>query len=68
MDKDLHEVQASNYFMSWLKETVEYLYPHNTLTTNEEFFHMMKKSQQISSNVNSTESDKYIIYYTKQKL
>ena len=28
---------------------------------------MMKKSQQISTSVNSTESDKYIIFYTKQK-
>ena len=41
--------------------------PHNTLTTNKEFFDMMKKSQQISSNVNSTENNKYIIFYTKQK-
>ena len=68
MDKDLHEVQASNYFMSWLKDTVEFLSPHNTLTTNKEFFDMMKKSQQISSNVNSRETNEYIIYYTKQKL
>ena len=28
---------------------------------------MMKKSQQISSNVTSTENDEYIIFYTKQK-
>ena len=67
IDKSTNDLLASKYFMDWLKETVEYLYPHNTLTTNEEFFHMMKKSQQISSNVTSTENDEYIIFYTKQK-
>ena len=39
MDKSTNDLLASKYFMDWLKETVEYLYPHNTLTTNEEFFH-----------------------------
>ena len=67
MDKSTHELLASKYFMNWLKDTVEFLCPHNTLTTNKEFFDMMKKSQQISTSVNSTESDKYIIFYTKQK-
>jgi len=68
IDKKENDLAASKYFMDWLKAVVEFLLPHNTLTTNKEFFDMMKKSQQISSNVNSTESDKYIIYYTKQKL
>ena len=68
MDKSTNELLASKYFMNWLKEICEFLMPHNTLTTNKEFFDMMKKSQQISSNVNSTENNKYIIYYTKQKL
>ena len=68
MDKDLHEIQASKYFMNWLKETVEFTMPHNTLTTNKEFFDMMKKSQEISSSVNSAETNKHIIYYTKQKI
>lgn len=53
--------------MNWLKEICEFVMPHNTLTTNKEFFDMMKKSQQISSNVTSTENDEYIIFYTKQK-
>ena len=54
--------------MNWLKETVEFTMPHNTLTTNKEFFDMMKKSQEISSSVNSAETNKHIIYYTKQKI
>ena len=68
MDKSTNDLLASKYFMDWLKETVEYLYPHTTLTTNEEFFHMMKKSQQISSSVNTAETNKHMIYYTKQKI
>jgi hypothetical protein len=67
MDKGTHELLASKYFMNWLKETVEFIMPHNTLTTNKEFFDMMKKSQEISSSVKSTITDQYIIYYTKQK-
>ena len=67
MDKSTNELLASKYFMNWLKEICEFLMPNNTLTTNKEFFDMMKKSQQISTSVNSTESDKYIIFYTKQK-
>ena len=68
MDKSTNDLLASKYFMDWLKETVEYLYPHNRLTTNEEFFHMMKKSLQISSSVNTAETNKHMIYYTKQKI
>ena len=67
MDKNTHELLASKYFMNWLKDTVEFLCPHNTLTTNKEFFDMMKKSQEISMSVNSTETKDYLIYYTKQK-
>ena len=58
---------ASKYFMEWLKEVCEFLLPHNTLTTNKDFFDMMKKSQQISSSVNSRETPEHIIYYTKQE-
>jgi hypothetical protein len=68
MDKGTHKLLASKYFMNWLKETVEFIMPHNTLTTNKEFFDMMKKSQEISSSVNSAETNKHIIYYTKQKI
>ena len=68
MEKDLNEAKSTTYFLTWLKETCEFLMPNNTLTTNKEFFDMMKKSQQISSNVNSRETNEYIIYYTKQKL
>ena len=53
--------------MEWLKEVCEFLLPHNTLTTNKDFFDMMKKSQQISSSVNSRETAEHIIYYTKQE-
>jgi len=68
MQKNLHEAQATTCFLNWLKETCEFLMPNNTLTTNKEFFDMMKKSQQISRNVTSTETDEYVVYYTKQKL
>ena len=54
--------------MNWMKDTVEFVLPNNTLTGPEEFFAMMKKSEQISKSVNSRESDKYIIYYTKQQI
>ena len=67
IDKSSNELLASKYFMKWLKEVCEFIMPHNPLTTNKEFFDMMKKSQQISSNVTSTENDEYIIFYTKQK-
>ena len=68
IDKDTNELAASKYFMNWLKETVEFIMPYNTLTTNKEFFDMMKKSQQISSSVNSRETTEHIIFYTKQKI
>ena len=68
MDKSTNELLASKHFMNWLKEICEFLMPNNTLTTNKEFFDMMKKSQQISRNVTSTETDEYVVYYTKQKL
>tara|TARA_Y100000361_G_scaffold113782_1_gene104192 strand:+ start:208 stop:444 length:237 start_codon:yes stop_codon:yes gene_type:complete len=67
IDKKEHELIASKYFMEWLKETVEFLLPQNTLTTNKDFFDMMKKSQQVSMEVNSRETAEHIIYYTKQK-
>ena len=67
IDKDTNELAASKYFMNWLKETVEFIMPYNTLTTNKEFFDMMKKSQQISSSVNSRETAEHIIFYTKQE-
>ena len=51
-----------------MKDTVEFVLPSNTLTSPNEFFAMMKKSEQISKSVNSTESDKYVIYYTKQQI
>ena len=67
IDKSTHELVASKYFMEWLKEVCEFLLPHNTLTTNKEFFDMMMKSQQISSSVNSRETAEHIIFYTKQE-
>ena len=54
--------------MTWMKDTVEFVLPNNTLTSPREFFAMMKKSEQISKSVNSRESDEYIIYYTKQQI
>ena len=54
--------------MNWMKDTVEFVLPNNTLTSPKEFFTMMKKSEQISKSVNSTESDEYVIYYTKQQI
>ena len=67
IDKKENDLAASKYFMDWLKGVVEFLLPHNTLTTNKEFFDMMKKSQQISSSVNSRETTEHIIFYTKQE-
>ena len=67
IDKKENDLTASKYFMDWLKGVVEFLLPYNTLTTNKEFFDMMKKSQQISSSVNSRETAEHIIYYTKQE-
>ena len=66
--KKENDLAASKYFMDWLKGVVEFLLPYNTLTTNKEFFDMMKKSQQISSSVNSRETTEHIIFYTKQKI
>lgn len=54
--------------MNWMKDTVEFVLPNNTLTSPSEFFAMMKKSEQISKSVNSTESKEYVIYYTKQQI
>ena len=68
IDKKENDLTASKYFMDWLKGVVEFLLPYNTLTTNIEFFDMMKKSQQISSSVNSRETTEHIIFYTKQKI
>ena len=68
IDKKENDLAASKYFMDWLKGVVEFLLPYNTLTTNKEFFDMMKKSQQISSSVNSRETTEHIIFYTKQKI
>ena len=67
IDKKENDLTASKYFMDWLKGVVEFLLPYNTLTTNKEFFDMMKKSQQISSSVNSRETAEHIIFYTKQE-
>ena len=67
IDKKANDLTASKYFMDWLKGVVEFLLPYNTLTTNKEFFDMMKKSQQISSSVNSRETAEHIIFYTKQE-
>ena len=67
IDKKENDLAASKYFMDWLKGVVEFLLPYNTLTTNKEFFDMMKKSQQISSSVNSRETAEHIIFYTKQE-
>jgi len=66
--KGINEIEATKYFMNWMKDTVEFVLPNNTLTSPREFFAMMKKSEQISASVNSHESDKYIIYYTKQQI
>jgi len=66
--KNINEIEATRYFMSWMKDTVEFVLPNNTLTSPSEFFAMIKKSEQISKSVNSTESDEYIIYYTKQQI
>ena len=68
IDKKENDLTASKYFMDWLKGVVEFLLPYNTLTTNKEFFDMMKKSQQISSSVNRRETTEHIIFYTKQKI
>ena len=61
-------MEATKYFMNWMKDTVEFILPNNTLTSPKEFFAMMKKSEQISKSVNSRESDEYIIYYTRQQI
>ena len=66
--KNINEIEATRYFMSWMKDTVEFVLPNNTLTSPKEFFTMMKKSEQISKSVNSTESEEYVIYYTKQQI
>ena len=68
LPKDINEIEATRYFMSWMKDTVEFVLPNNTLTSANEFFTMMKKSEQISKSVNSTESEEYVIYYTKQQI
>ena len=68
LPKDINEIEATKYFMTWMKDTVELVLPNNTLTSPREFFDMMKKSEQISASVNSRESDEYIIYYTKQQI
>jgi len=67
MPKNINEIEATRYFMKWMKDTVEFVLPDNTLTHPNEFFAMMKKSEQISKSVNSCESDEYVIYYTKQE-
>ena len=41
MEKDLNEAKSTTYFLTWLKETCEFLMPNNTLTTNKEFFDMI---------------------------
>ena len=66
--KNINEIEATRYFMSWMKDTVEFVLPNNTLTSPSEFFAMMKKSEQISKSVNSRESDEYVIYYTRQQI
>lgn len=66
--KNINEIEATKYFMNWMKDTVEFVLPNNTLTSPSEFFAMMKKSEQISKSVNSTESKEYVIYYTKQQI
>ena len=68
LPKDINEIEATRYFMNWMKDTVEFVLPNNTLTSPREFFAMRKKSEQISKSVNSRESDEYIIYYTKQQI
>ena len=68
LPKDINEMEATKYFMTWMKDTVEFVLPNNTLTSPREFFAMMKKSEQISKSVNSTESDKYVVYYTSQQI
>ncbi len=67
LPKDINEIEATRYFMSWMKDTVEFVLPNNTLTHPNEFFAMMKKSEQISKSVNSRETKDYVIYYTKQE-
>ena len=52
--------------MNWLKETVEFILPNNTLNTPEEFFEMMKRSKEISSQVSSAETNQHIIYYIRK--
>ena len=68
LPKDINEIEATKYFMTWMKDTVEFVLPNNTLTSPREFFAMMKKSEQISKSVNSAESDKYVVYYTSQQI
>ena len=66
--KNINEIEATKYFMNWMKDTVEFVLPNNSLTTAREFFDMIKRSEQISASVNSRESDEYIIYYTRQQI
>ncbi|MBC8306605.1 MAG: hypothetical protein H8E55_63970 [Pelagibacterales bacterium] len=68
LPRDINEIVAAKYFMSWMKDTVEFVLPNNTLTTPTELFTMMKTSEQISKSVNRRESDKFVIYYTKQQI
>jgi len=66
IDKNVSELKATNMFMNWVKDVSEFLLPNNTTTTPEEFFELMKVAKKISNNVTTVESDKYIIYHTKQ--
>ena len=66
IDKNTHELVVTKYFMNWLKETVEFILPNNTLNTPEEFFEMMKRSKEISSQVSSAETNQHILYYIRK--
>jgi hypothetical protein len=64
MGKNIHPIELANNVMGWVKDIVEFIKPHNTLTSPQEMFEMLKLTKEVSDQIKSIETKDQFVYIT----
>jgi len=64
MGKDIHPVELANNVMGWVKDIVEFIRPHNTMTSPREVFEMLQLTKEVSGQIKSIETKDQFVYIT----
>ena len=66
MPKDVHPIELANNMMGWIRDIVEFIKPHNTMTSPKEMFEMLQLTKEVSGQIKAVETKDQFVYITNR--